>query len=80
LFCYHALLIVYPFIVPGWQLLWPITLVSKIAIELLALLIACRIFQKNYLMKYILFFQFFYPVYIVFFSLMGALQIYEWKK
>jgi hypothetical protein len=44
------------------------------------LLIACRIFKKKYLIKYILFMQFFYPIYIVFFSLLGALQIYEWKK
>jgi len=80
LFFYHILLILIPIILPSWMWLWLIILLIKLAIEYFNLRKAARIFQQDKIIGVIPLMQIIYPVYIIFFSLLGVLQIYSWKK
>jgi len=60
--------------------LWLIVICIKFAFEFFALLSAAIIFRKKKLIPYLLLMQIFYPLYLMFFSLLGVLQLYEWKK
>jgi len=80
IFSYHILLVLFPFFAPALFKIWILIIGTKLLSEFSTLLLACRIFNKKSLIKYILFMQFFYPAYVVFFSILGTLQIYEWKK
>lgn len=80
LFVYHALLILLPIFDAVNLNVWFAAVASKFLLEYLVLLKAALIFKKRSLVNYLFPMQFIYPVYIIFFSLLGILQIYEWKK
>jgi len=80
LFVYHVLLIAIPFLVPAYMFIWLAALLFKLGAEFFTLSYASWVFQKKYLIRYLIFLQVIYPAYIIFFSLLGIMQIYEWKK
>ncbi len=69
-----------PLVLPALNGLWLVIIIIKTFVEFLALTQAAFIFSKKKLIPWFLLFQFIYPIYVIMFSLLGALQIYEWKK
>ena len=80
LFLYYMLLIIIPIILPHWRLIWLIFLIIKLVVEYIDLLKAAKIFNQKQLIKIIPLMQIIYPAYIIFFSLLGILDLYNWKK
>ncbi|MGD9897677.1 MAG: glycosyltransferase [Calditrichaceae bacterium] len=80
LFFYFIILIIFPFLNSNWLVLWLALLAIKFGAELVTLIKACFIFRKKELIPYLPLMQIVYPGYVIIFSLLGALQIYEWKK
>lgn len=80
LFAAFLLFINIPFLKPDWLNFWLTIILIKQLLEFWALAEAARIFKKPYFIPYLPLFQIFYPFYIIFFNILGALQIYEWKK
>ncbi len=80
LFIYFIILIIFPFLNSKWLVLWLALLAIKFSAELITLIKACFIFRKKELIPYLPLMQIIYPGYVIFFSLLGVLQIYEWKK
>lgn len=80
LFIFYMLFLTLPFLYPKILLLWFWVITIKFIAEFIALLFATIIFQKKQLIPYILPLQIFYPFYLLFFSFLGVLQLYEWKK
>lgn len=69
-----------PMINMSWFGLWFYVIIGRFSVEFIALTQASIIFHKKKLIPYLLLMQAIYPFYIMFFSLLGILQIYEWKK
>jgi poly-beta-1,6-N-acetyl-D-glucosamine synthase len=80
LFAAFMLFISIPFLKPELLKYWLTIIVTKQLLEFWALTVAARIFRKTYIIPFLPLFQIFYPFYIIFFNILGALQIYEWKK
>lgn len=80
LFFYFIILIIFPFLNSKWLILWLVFMAFKFGTELIALLKACFVFRTKELIPYLPLMQIIYPGYVIFFSLLGALQFYEWKK
>jgi len=55
-------------------------LVVRLCFEFLCLARACGIFGQSHLIKYLPLWQMIYPAYILFFSMLGVLRLYSWKK
>lgn len=80
LFLYYMVLVSIPFILTSWLNIWIILLALKFIFEFICLKKAAVIFRQQHIIKYIPVMQIIYPAYIVFFSLLGIFQIYQWKK
>lgn len=75
-----VLFISIPFLKPDWLKMWITIIITKQVLEFYALTKAAYIFQKTSIIPFLPLYQIFYPFYIIFFNILGALQIYEWKK
>jgi len=80
LFLIFLLFLTFPIFNMDWFALWLFVVIGRFVIEFIALTQASIIFRKKKLIPYLLIMQLIYPFYIMFFSLLGILQIYEWKK
>lgn len=80
LFIFYMLFLILPFFHPIILSLWLWIIIIKFVVEFIALLFAIIIFRKKQLIPYIFPLQIFYPLYLLFFSFLGVLQLYEWKK
>ncbi len=60
--------------------LWIKIMIFKFAAEFFTLTFAACKFEKTKLIPWLPLMQLIYPIYIIFFSLLGVLQIYQWKK
>ncbi len=80
IFIYYVSLIAIPFILPHWLTIWIIFLIIKFILEFVALIKAAFIFQMKEIIPFIPLMQIIYPVYIIFFSILGSFQFYQWKK
>lgn len=79
-FVIYLLFIFLPAVQPQLLGLWALVMLVKLALEWLVLYKSTRVFQKHDLRPKLIFMQIVYPFYIIFFSLLGSLQIYQWKK
>ncbi len=79
LFLYFVLLFTIPFLNPHWILPWLAILAVRFVGEFICLQKAALIFRQIHLIKFFPLMQIFYPFYIIFFSILGAFQIYRWK-
>ena len=80
LFIFYMLFLTLPFFYHKILAVWLGVIIIKFIVEFIALLKATIIFQKKQLIAYIFPLQIFYPLYLLFFSFFGVLQMYEWKK
>lgn len=80
LFIFYMLFLTLPFFYSKILSIWLVVIVIKFIVEFIALLYATLIFRKNHLIPYLFPLQIFYPLYLLFFSFFGVLQLYEWKK
>jgi len=80
LFAYYMLIICFPLLYPEWNGLWLALLAAKFILEYIPLRKAAKIFRQQSIIPYIPLMQIIYPAYIIFFSILGALQLYQWKK
>jgi poly-beta-1,6-N-acetyl-D-glucosamine synthase len=80
LFSFYLLFLTLPLFYSSILKLWIMVITIKFVLEFAALLYAAIIFKKRSLMPYLLPMQVFYPFYLLFFSFLGILQLYEWKK
>ena len=80
IFITYMMFMFLPLVLPALNGLWLVIIIIKTFVEFLALTQAAFIFSKKKLIPWFLLFQFIYPIYVIMFSLLGALQIYEWKK
>lgn len=80
IFLAYMLFIFLPFIISGLTDLWLKIILLKTILEFIALTYAAIVFHKKELIPWFPLFQFIYPFYVILFSLLGSLQIYEWKK
>ena len=79
LLAYHLMLFIMPFFLPGMLTLWAVSLCIKLVLEFSALLIACKKFGEDELPPWLLFFQIFYPPYVILLAVLGSLQRFRWK-
>ncbi len=70
----------FPFLYPAWIKIWLFVIVVKLALEYGGLMLAASKFQHHDLIPFFIPLQIFYPVYVIFFGLIGSLQLYRWKK
>ena len=80
LFVAYLMFMFLPLVFPSLTLLWLKLILVKFILEFLALTQAAVIFRKKELLFWFPFMQLIYPFYVTFFSILGALQIYKWKK
>jgi cellulose synthase/poly-beta-1,6-N-acetylglucosamine synthase-like glycosyltransferase len=80
LFIYHILLIAFPILLPSWIMTWLGIVVIKFTLELASLIKAALIFRQKQIIPFIPVMQILYPGYIIFFSILGILDFYSWKK
>jgi len=80
IFFYYLSLIMIPVFLPARLYLWGALLFIKFALEYVTLLKAANIFQQRDLVPYMPLMQVIYPAYIIFFSVIGTFQFYQWKK
>ncbi len=80
LFASYLLLLIFPLFNAAWLGLWAKVMAAKFIGEFIALFHAAVIFRKKEIIPYLPIMLLVYPVYIIFFSLLGSLQIYQWKK
>ena len=80
LFTFYMLFLTLPFLYTEILSIWIWIIIIKFIAEFIALLFASLIFRKKQLIPYLLPLQIFYPIYLLFFSFLGVLQLYEWKK
>lgn len=80
IFIYYMLTALIPIIFPKFLVLWVITIVLKLLLELFALSLANKIFRQKMSFWIIMIFQIIYPLHIIFFSILGLFQVYKWKK
>ena len=79
LFVYHILIIILPVIYLNVLGYWLMFLVLKLLIENICLFKATKIFRMSEIRSVIPVMQIIYPAFIIFFSIIGAFQIYKWK-
>jgi cellulose synthase/poly-beta-1,6-N-acetylglucosamine synthase-like glycosyltransferase len=80
IFIYYVSIVWLPLMDPSALNEWGILVILKLALEWICLLRAIRIFQQESLRPFLPFMQLVYPVFIVFFSLLGIFQKYNWKQ
>jgi poly-beta-1,6-N-acetyl-D-glucosamine synthase len=80
IFSYYLLTAIIPIIFPKFLVLWLVTIIIKLLLELSALSLANKKFRQNMPLYIILIFQIIYPIHIIFFSILGLFQVYKWKK
>jgi len=80
LFITYMMFMFLPLVLSMLSGLWIVIIIIKTLLEFTALTHAAFVFRKKKLIPWFLFFQLIYPFYVITFSLLGALQIYEWKK
>ena len=79
-FLIYAYLWLFPLFAPHYFLIWLGVIVLKLLLEFLILTVAARMFRRTFLIVYLPLFQLIYPLYITFFTVLGSLQLYQWKK
>lgn len=79
-FCTYQLFFFVPFLWPTLTVLWLKVIVAKQTLELAALVRAAHRFHKRELILWLPLMQIVYPFYVLFFSILGSLQLYRWKK
>ncbi|MHB2150027.1 glycosyltransferase [Calditrichota bacterium LG25] len=79
-FLVYVYLWIFPLFRPAFVELWMAVIGLKLLLEFLTLTLAARLFQRQWLVPWLPLFQLFYPLYITFFTILGAFQIYQWKK
>ena len=79
-FLIYAYLWLFPLFAPQFLNIWLAVIALKLILEFVTLTLAARIFRRTFLIPYFPIFQIFYPIYIVFFTVLGSLQLYQWKK
>lgn len=80
LFLYHVLLILLPLLMPTWLKIWLLFIIIKLVLEYINLFKAAIIFKQKEVIPFIPLMQIFYPAYIIFFSFLGLLEMYSWKR
>lgn len=80
IFVVYAFLLVFPLFMPEFFYFWLSVIGLKLIAEFIVLKYASKIFHKNWIRVYLPFFQLVYPLIITFFTILGLLQRYEWKK
>ncbi|MFC2087989.1 glycosyltransferase, partial [Calditrichota bacterium] len=80
LFLYYLIFALIPFISEKWINIWLVLLAVKFIIEFVCLKKAAVLFRQQHIIKYLPIMQIIYPAYIMFFSLLGVFQLYQWKK
>jgi len=80
IFIYYFMLFTIPILRPSWLTIWSILIALKFLLEFIPLRKAAKIFKQNSLIPFIPFMQIIYPFYIIFFSILGTFQFYNWKK
>jgi len=80
IFIYYLSIPWLPISDPGSVAYWGILLFLKLLLEWVCLMRAIRIFKQEALRGYLLLMQIIYPVFIIFFSLLGIFQKYSWKN
>ncbi len=79
-FVVYSYLWAFPLVKPEYLNVWLAVIALKLLLEFLILSQAASIFRRRWLIPALPVFQFVYPVFITFFTILGALQIYQWKK
>jgi cellulose synthase/poly-beta-1,6-N-acetylglucosamine synthase-like glycosyltransferase len=80
LFLYYILIPLMPVLNPMQIIAWLVLILIKMFLEFLVLVKAAKIFSQKDLIPHIPLMQIIYPIYIIFFSIIGAFQLYQWKK
>jgi len=80
LFLYFVLTYGFPLINPQFTITWLTIIIIKLILEFIVLVRASDVFNRKDIILWFPLFQIFYPVYIIFFSILGNLQFYEWNK
>lgn len=78
-FLYHLCLVLFPFLY-GISNFWLMLLAIKLFIEIITLIVSAIKFSERRIIPFLLFFQIFYPIYVMIMALVGIFQHYEWKK
>lgn len=79
-FLVYAYLWLLPLFAPSLLTIWLFVIGLKLFLEFLTLSKAATIFRRQWIIPYLPIFQLLYPLYITFFTLLGLLQVYQWKK
>jgi poly-beta-1,6-N-acetyl-D-glucosamine synthase len=80
LFLYHALLVIFPFILPQYFFIWLTAFMAKLCAEFFTLSVASYKLGDSHILPLIPFMQIFYPFYVTVMALIGSLQVYKWKN
>ena len=80
LFLYFVLTYGFPFMNPEFTNSWLMIIIVKLILEFIVLMKAAEVFNRKDIIWWVPLFQIFYPIYIIFFSILGNLQFYDWKK
>ena len=80
LFLYFLLSYTFPLINPLFLNSWLLLIVIKLFLEFIVLTGATLIFNRKDIVIWFPLFQIFYPFYVIIFSILGNLQLYEWNK
>jgi cellulose synthase/poly-beta-1,6-N-acetylglucosamine synthase-like glycosyltransferase len=80
IFMYYLLLVCLPVLLPSWISTWFAFLLIKFFLEFLPLSKAAIIFDQKDLIPFLPIMQVIYPFIIIFFSVIGTFQFYQWKK
>ena len=78
-FAAYLLFIFLPLLAPPLLTLWLIVMALKMGVEFWALTQAAFVFRRKELIPWFPLMQVIYPVYVIVFSILGALQLYKWK-
>jgi biofilm PGA synthesis N-glycosyltransferase PgaC len=80
IFFYYVLLYTLPVLAPATFILWIALIAIKFLLEFVILFKSAKLFRQTDLIRFIPLMQVIYPLYIIFFSLLGVFQYYHWKK
>jgi cellulose synthase/poly-beta-1,6-N-acetylglucosamine synthase-like glycosyltransferase len=80
LFFYYLYFLIFPILFPQYLTLWLIIFCAKFVLEFIDLSKAAKIFKLSHTIKFIPIMQIIYPFHIMFFSVLGIFQLYQWKK
>ena len=78
-FAAYLLFIFLPLLQPSLLTLWLIVTAVRMGAEFLALTQAAVVFRRKELISWFPLMQIIYPLYVIVFSVLGALQLYRWK-